>query len=218
LRIVDPERPAAYINFMGAIIQSFAGAVGSEPVPVIRLNVILIWSTRRRPLPEIPIKLLRNGYFLPNADRLSYIAVPSLRDSRPCQSGRCGFYRQSQWCGEMSAAVCPSGRAFGILLSFDQATLLRQDCGCMAFPRRRACPPAMPRIAIGACQWSGVAIVIASTSFNWRMWRKSLSVAGAYSPTRAPRHRRQTFSDIAVHIANMRDLRAASLFALSEER
>ena len=34
-------------------------------------------------------------------------------------------------------------------------------------------------MAIGACQWSGVAIVIASTSFFWRMLRKSLSVAGA---------------------------------------
>jgi len=33
-----------------------------------------------------------------------------------------------------------------------------------------------PRIAIGACQWSGVAIVIASTSFDSRTFLKSLSI------------------------------------------
>ena len=60
-------------------------------------------------------------------------------------------------------------------------------------------------MAMGACQWSGVAMVMASISLSSRSLRKSFSVAGD-SPI-ALRRRRQTFQDVGVHVADMRDAR-----------
>ncbi len=71
-------------------------------------------------------------------------------------------------------------------------------------------------MAIGVCQWSGVAMVIASISFSARRLRKSFSVAGA-SPI-----------SVCVAVANFFrmllstshtwEIRAFALFAFKDER
>ena len=75
-----------------------------------------------------------------------------------------------------------------------------------------ACNPAM---AIGVCQWSGVAMVIASTSFCSSILRKSFFLSGLAHLLL--RNVGELFDDLAVHIADMRDA-GGVLFALRPTR
>ena len=92
LRIIDAQRPAADIDFVRAIVQRFAGAIDSEPVPVIRMHIVFIRTARRRALPQIPIKLRRHGRFFAGANRLPHIAVPGFREVRPADDAGVNFF------------------------------------------------------------------------------------------------------------------------------
>src|ERR1700678_1581472 len=59
-------------------------------------------------------------------------------------------------------------------------------------------PACNPSMAIGVCQWSGVAMVIASTSF----WSK-IFLRGGRRAHRLQRLGSKFIQDIAVHIAHM---------------
>src|SRR6266404_173426 len=63
LRIVDSQRPTADIYLMRAIIERFAGAINLEPVPVIRVHVVLIRTAWGWTLPKVPIQLRRHRHF-----------------------------------------------------------------------------------------------------------------------------------------------------------
>ena len=79
--IIDAHRPAADIDLMGAVIESLAGAVEPEPVPVIGMNVVRIGPARRGTLPKFPIELRRHGNYLPESNRLSCIGVPAFAEA-----------------------------------------------------------------------------------------------------------------------------------------
>src|SRR5207245_3686404 len=83
LRIVDAKRPAADIDLVRAIIERFARAIVSEPVPIIWMHIVRIGTTRCRTLPKVPIQLRWHGRFFACADRLPHIAVPGLRQVGP---------------------------------------------------------------------------------------------------------------------------------------
>src|SRR5271155_5131638 len=76
-----------------------------------------------------------------------------------------------------------------------------------------ACSPAM---AIGVCQWSGLAMLIASTSFCARILRKSFSVVGADPISRWVAA--ANFSRILLSTSHTYEMQALCLFALSEDR
>src|ERR1700676_4350287 len=81
--VVDTQRPAAYIDFMRAIIERFARAINSEPVPVIRMHIVLIGTPWNRSLPQVPIQLRRHRHFFAYANRLPRIDVPGFREVCP---------------------------------------------------------------------------------------------------------------------------------------
>src|SRR5206468_4361622 len=70
--------PAADVHFMRPVVQGFARTPAAEPVPVIRLIVIVILGARRRALPQIPVELLGYGRWLAGADGLARVRVPAL--------------------------------------------------------------------------------------------------------------------------------------------
>ncbi len=76
--IIDAERPAADIHFMGAVVERFAGAPDAEPVPVVGLDVVLVGLARRRALPQIPVERGRHGNRLAVADGFPRIVIPAL--------------------------------------------------------------------------------------------------------------------------------------------
>src|SRR5882762_2192615 len=80
--VVNAEGPAADIDFVRAVVQGFAGAVISEPVPVIRMNVVFVGLAWGWTLPEFPIQVCRDGDFFAGTDRFSYVAVPGFGEVR----------------------------------------------------------------------------------------------------------------------------------------
>ena len=44
-------------------IERLASAIDSEPVPVIRMHVVLMKTTRSRALSQVPVKLRRHRHF-----------------------------------------------------------------------------------------------------------------------------------------------------------
>src|SRR5579862_1755751 len=83
LRIIRAQRPAADIDLMRSVIQRFASAVDSEPVPIVWMDIIFVGPARRGTLPQIPIQLRRHGNFFADANRLSHVDVPGLGVIRP---------------------------------------------------------------------------------------------------------------------------------------
>jgi hypothetical protein len=65
---------------MGSVIECLTCAVDSEPMPVIGVNIVLVWPPWYRSLPEIPIKRRRNRDLLAKPNRLSRVAVPALAE------------------------------------------------------------------------------------------------------------------------------------------
>src|SRR5580698_1573299 len=63
---------------MGTVVERLASAPGLEPVPVIRLHIVLVGLAWRRPLPKIPIERCRDRRFLAHPDGLADVAVPGL--------------------------------------------------------------------------------------------------------------------------------------------
>ena len=74
--IIDAQRPAANVHLMRAIVQGLARAVKPQPMPVIRMDIVLVRPARRWSLPQIPVQLRRNGHYLADAHRLSHVVVP----------------------------------------------------------------------------------------------------------------------------------------------
>ncbi len=56
VRKIHPQRPAAHVDLMGTVIERLTRAPRFKPMPVVRLDVVLVRLTRSRPLPEIPIE------------------------------------------------------------------------------------------------------------------------------------------------------------------
>ena len=78
--IIDAQRPAAYIHFMRAVVQRFAGAPDAEPVPVVGLHIVLIRLAWRRALPQIPVERSGNGDNFAVSDGFARVVVPALRE------------------------------------------------------------------------------------------------------------------------------------------
>src|SRR4030095_5976699 len=91
LRIVDAQGPSAYLHLVRSVIERFAGSIVSEPVPVIRLDVVLIRTARRWTLPQIPVQLFRYRHFFAGSDGLPHIAVPRFREIRSSNRATMNF-------------------------------------------------------------------------------------------------------------------------------
>ncbi len=72
------ERPAAYVHFVGAVVEGFAGAVAAEPMPVIWMDIVDVLVARGRALPEIPVEILGDGRGLSGAHGKAGVGVPGL--------------------------------------------------------------------------------------------------------------------------------------------
>src|ERR1019366_9663244 len=75
---VDAQGPAADVYFVGSVVERLAGAINSEPVPVVRLHIVFIGTAWRWTLPKVPIELRRNGHFFAGADGFARVVVPGL--------------------------------------------------------------------------------------------------------------------------------------------
>ena len=68
---------------MRTVVQRFAGAPDAEPVPVVRLHIVLVGLARCWSLPQVPIQGGRHGSGFSDADRLARVVVPALRVISP---------------------------------------------------------------------------------------------------------------------------------------
>ncbi len=68
---------------MAAVVERLAGAPVPEPVPVVRVDVVLVRLARCGALPEFPVELGGNRHHLADADALARVAVPGLAEIRP---------------------------------------------------------------------------------------------------------------------------------------
>src|SRR4029077_10234784 len=86
LWVVHAQRPTADIDLVRSIIERFASPISSEPVPIIRVHIILVGLAWRRTLPQVPVELRRYGHFFAGANRLPDIAVPGFREIGPADN------------------------------------------------------------------------------------------------------------------------------------
>ena len=64
---------------MRSVVQSLAGTPVPEPVPVVMHDVVLVFPSRSRPLPEIPVQPFRYRNGLAGTDRRPVVHIPRLR-------------------------------------------------------------------------------------------------------------------------------------------
>jgi hypothetical protein len=76
--IFDAEGPAADVDLVGAVVEGLAGAVATEPVPVVGLDVVDILVAWGGALPEIPVEGGWNGGGFAGAHGEALVHIPGL--------------------------------------------------------------------------------------------------------------------------------------------
>src|SRR5687767_2743729 len=80
--ILDAERPAGDVDLVRAVVADLARSPPTEPVPVVMHDVVAIWGSRRRTLPQLEVEVGRHWHRLPAPNATPRIRVPRAPEVR----------------------------------------------------------------------------------------------------------------------------------------
>ena len=116
----DTHDPARDVGLVSAVIEGLAGAVAAQPMPVVGVDVVFVFTARDGSLPEIPVEGSGDGNWLADSHRFACIAVPALGVVGAADEAILNFFDEVDVDGR-GAALCAHLDALVVLfLGFDE--------------------------------------------------------------------------------------------------